>query len=116
MAEGAVRPVVVVVLLEGAEDGRRVLLVEDEDVVEEFAADGADEAGDPAVDGTPPRRTRLLIGSRFAVTGVEHPAAMVAGTNLRASRCDVLTPHAARAYTELAGTGSVDETGRRQLR
>ena len=44
MAEGPVWPVVVVALLERAENCCRVLLVDDQDVVEYFAADGADEA------------------------------------------------------------------------
>jgi hypothetical protein len=44
LVEGAVWPVVVVVLLDGVENCRRVLLVNDQHAVEEFAADGADEA------------------------------------------------------------------------
>jgi hypothetical protein len=36
-----VRPVVVVVLLEGVENCRRVALIKDQDAVDEFAADGA---------------------------------------------------------------------------
>ena len=44
LAEGAVRSVFVEMVLELVENGCRVSLVEDQDAVEEFAADGADEA------------------------------------------------------------------------
>jgi hypothetical protein len=44
LAEGAVRPVIVVVELVLAKGGRGVALVDDQDAVEELAADGADEA------------------------------------------------------------------------
>jgi hypothetical protein len=44
LAESAVRPVTVVVELVLAKYGRGMGLVDDQDVVEEFAADGADEA------------------------------------------------------------------------
>jgi hypothetical protein len=44
LIQGAVRPVTVVVALELAEHGCRVSLIDDQEAVEEFAADGADEA------------------------------------------------------------------------
>jgi hypothetical protein len=44
LVESVVRPVTVVVDLVLAKHGRRVALVDDQDSVEEFAADGADEA------------------------------------------------------------------------
>ena len=54
MAEGPVRPVLVEMVLELAENGCRVSLVDDQGAVEEFAADGADEAFG---DGVGPRRS-----------------------------------------------------------
>jgi hypothetical protein len=49
LAESAVRPMSVVVALELAEYGCGVSLVDDQETVEEFAAEGADEAfGDGA--------------------------------------------------------------------
>ena len=58
MAEGPVRPVFVEMVLELAESGCRVSLVEDQDAVEEFATEGADEAfGDGVV---PSRRLPLI--------------------------------------------------------
>ena len=44
MAEGAVRPVIVVMVLVLVQDGHGVLLVDDQDAVEEFATHAADEA------------------------------------------------------------------------
>ena len=52
------RPVFVEMVLELAEHGCRVSLVDDQDAVEEFAADGADEAFG---DGVVPSRQLLLI-------------------------------------------------------
>jgi len=43
LAEAAVRPVVVVVLFKFAKYDDGVSLVQDQDAVEEFSADGADE-------------------------------------------------------------------------
>jgi hypothetical protein len=54
LAEGAVWPVVVVVLLKGAEDCRRVLPIDDQDAIEEFAAKGADESFSDCVGPTVP--------------------------------------------------------------
>jgi hypothetical protein len=49
LAESAVWPVIVVVELVAAKCGRGVVLIDDQDAVQEFAADGADEAfGDGA--------------------------------------------------------------------
>jgi hypothetical protein len=53
LAESAVRPVTVVVKFVLAKYGRGVALVDDEDAVEELAADGADKAFS---DGVGPRR------------------------------------------------------------
>jgi hypothetical protein len=53
LAEGPVRPVFVEMVLKLVENGCRVSLVDDQDAVEEFAADGADEAFG---DGVGPRR------------------------------------------------------------
>ena len=58
LAEGAVRSVFVEMVLERVENGCRVSLVDDQGAVEEFAADGADEAfGDGVV---PSRRLPLI--------------------------------------------------------
>jgi hypothetical protein len=58
-------------------------------------------ADDPAVMNAAARHSpsdRVAIGVALSNT----PAAMVTGTNLRAPRCDVLTPRAGRAYTGAA--------------
>ena len=65
MAEGAVRSVFVEMLFELVENEARVSLVDDQDAVEEFPADGADEAfGDrvgPGVPETPHTSRDVLI-------------------------------------------------------
>ena len=57
MAERAVWPVIVVVVFVPAQDSCGMALVDDQDAVEEFAADGADEAfGDRVGPRRPHRR------------------------------------------------------------
>ena len=60
VAQGAVRTVIVVVALELAYRGCGVSFVDDQDPVEEFAADGADEAFGDGVAACPSRRTSSL--------------------------------------------------------
>ena len=57
LSEGAVRPVIVVVAFELVQHGSGVSFIDDQDSVEEFAADGADEAlGDRVRPRCPHRR------------------------------------------------------------
>ena len=61
MAEGPVRPVLVEMVLGFAENGCRVSLVDDQNAVDEFAVDGADEA---LGDRVSPRRSYGRLDDR----------------------------------------------------
>jgi hypothetical protein len=68
LAQAAVRPMMIVVALELAKHGCGVSLVDDQKTVEEFAADGADEA---FRDGVCPRRPHRRLED-LDVDGGEH--------------------------------------------